>query len=487
MVIFISYNNEIRDSEVKDLMLNAIELENNSYTIILRRLDDTSKTIIASQPIQDALSDQDWMHNNNASRSLREIMNFQSDVSSAYLFSTGGQKFFFEKKNTKSFTYSDILSSSFYDELVRKKGGYIVLQNIGGILDSDDLEYVSFIRMVRSLETFQPIGILCLNIEFERIFNKNNDTINIFEMEDALCVVKHTDSNYVNEEMIREAFSHGESFSEIFSDSKGEFAMAGIKNHNLGMNFVKCVPLQELSVPFASTTMVTAIIIVNAVIIIIGAFLVSSYIAKLEKQKILKNAEQEILVAQIKPHFLYNTLDSINSLAITGKTSKVSKTIEALGDFYRLNLNSGNGIVTLEHELASVQSYLYIQNMRYDEIFAVEFDVQDEALQMKVPKMILQPLVENAIYHGVRGVTSEGLIQIKAFVEDGMLHISVFDNGKGIEPERLNRVIKGESGIGIGNTMKRIAIIYDGKSSFDIQSEPGAGTTVEIVIRGRAK
>ena len=163
-----------------------------------------------------------------------------------------------------------------------------------------------------------------------------------------------------------------------------------------------------------------------------------------------------------------------------GKTAEVSETIKALGDFYKNSLSNGEDLITLEKELESIHSYIYIQQLRYAGLFRMEYDVKPEALSVRVPKMILQPLVENAIYHGIRmSVEGDGLILIKAWVEANDLRIEVTDNGNGMSGERLEEVRKGKS-IGLGATMRRIAIACGEGSEFKIQSTLGEGTTISI-------
>jgi two-component system sensor histidine kinase YesM len=163
-----------------------------------------------------------------------------------------------------------------------------------------------------------------------------------------------------------------------------------------------------------------------------------------------------------------------------GKTAQVSETIKALGDFYKSSLNNGEDLITLDKELESIRSYIYIQQLRYAGMFRMEYDIQPEALSVLVPKMILQPLVENAIYHGIRmSVEEDGLILIKAWATGSDLRIEVTDNGNGMTEERLAEVRTGKS-IGLGATMRRIAIICGEGSEFTINSTLGEGTTVSI-------
>ena len=483
MMVFISFNHTLRESAVKSLAIESIKAENLAYDAVMKYLQDTSKMIIASQAMQDALSSYSWEADNKADSFLRETMVFSSTLSSVYVFRGDGQRYYIENKELKPLHYQDLIEAPFYSEIVEKNGGYVIHTDVYGN-DGNHTQYISFFRMIRSLANFQHIGVLCMNVEFERVFNPSQDEIYSFDMQSSICVVKHTGLSVIPEEQIKEAFAESDSFATIISSEEGGFALTGIKNQGLGMYFIRCIPLQELNPPFISSAAIMATIMsMNGAVIILGSFWISAYIAKLERQRTLRNAERDILMSLIKPHFLYNTLDSINSLAQMGKNAEVSETIMALGDFYRLCLNRGMEIVTVEQELASVNSYLYIQKLRYNDLFSVEYDIHDKVLEMKMPKMIIQPLVENSIYHGIRGAVPDGLIKIRARREDKKLRIVVEDNGKGIDPDILQEIESGNS-VGLRTTMKRIQVICGESSSFDIKSKPGEGTAITIVIGG---
>jgi len=483
MMLFISYNNALRESAIKSLALESIKAENLAFDAIMKHLQDTSKMIIASQAIQDALSSNSWEADNRADSYLRETIVFNSILSSVYVFRNDGQRYYIENKELKPLNYQDLIEAPLYSEIVEKNGGYVVRSDLFGN-DSNDLQYISFLRMIRSLANLQYIGILCINVEVEQIFNPLQDNIHSFDIKPYVCVVKHPGFSAIPEDIIKDAFAGSDSFATIISNEKGGFALAGIKNQGLGIYYVRYIPLHELTSPLISSeAIMLAIMFVNGVVIILGSFWISAYITKLERQRALRNAERDVLMSLIRPHFLYNTLDSINALALMGKNSEVSKTITALGDFYRLSLNRGKEIITLEQELVSVNSYLYIQKLRYKDLFSVEYDIEDSALQMKMPKMIIQPLVENSIYHGIRGAVLDGWIKISARREDQRLCIIVEDNGKGIDPEILREIESG-NGVGLTATMKRIQIICGKNSSFDIKSKLGEGTAITIVIGG---
>ena len=133
-----------------------------------------------------------------------------------------------------------------------------------------------------------------------------------------------------------------------------------------------------------------------------------------EDQKIKRKAELDVLQAQIKPHFLYNTFDAISSLALMGRNDEVYKVMKALGSYYRISLSKGSEVITIGEEIEVVKNYLTIQQVRYGDIFTVSYDIDEVAKKFNILKLILQPIVENAIYHGIKPKGEKGNINISA-------------------------------------------------------------------------
>nr|WP_183597240.1 sensor histidine kinase [Paenibacillus phyllosphaerae] len=207
----------------------------------------------------------------------------------------------------------------------------------------------------------------------------------------------------------------------------------------------------------------------------------------IEEQKTIRKAELNTLQAQIKPHFLYNTLDSITSLAMSGLNDQVCDLLEALGSYYRMSVSKGRDIITIGEEIDMVRNYLKIQKARYQDIFEVEYDVDESCCPHKILKLVLQPLVENSLYHGIRSKGMKGTIRISAHHADGMLRISVADDGIGMSEEEVARIVRPEGkgqieSFGLWGTLERLRIFYGDRSSFKIESEPGKGTVIALFI-----
>lgn len=196
-----------------------------------------------------------------------------------------------------------------------------------------------------------------------------------------------------------------------------------------------------------------------------------------------KQAELDVLQAQISPHFLYNTLSTIGSLANLGEVDKVTKMVQGLSKFYRLTLNDGHVYISLEKELEQVKMYLEIQRVKYADAFDVYYDVDPEIVHIPIVKLILQPFVENIFKHAWFGESIA--IRITGQRIDDRIELKVIDNGIGMRPDTLNNMRSSSfhpSSYGLRNVEERIKLRYGDDFGILIGSYYGAGTTVQITL-----
>lgn len=206
------------------------------------------------------------------------------------------------------------------------------------------------------------------------------------------------------------------------------------------------------------------------------------------EQEAKRKSEFNALQAQINPHFLYNTLDSIIWMNENKNHEGVSEMTGALARFFRISISKGNEVIDVGDEIEHARSYLTIQKIRYKNKFDYTIDVQEETLRHKTIKLILQPIIENAIYHGINKIQDKGEIKIKVFIEGEKIVFQVSDNGYGIKTERLKEIFEYEQtnkrtlGVGLKNVVERIKLSYGDEYGVDIVSEIEVGTTVSISI-----
>lgn len=219
-----------------------------------------------------------------------------------------------------------------------------------------------------------------------------------------------------------------------------------------------------------------------------------------EQQRLKRLFELRVLEYQINPHFLYNTLDSIHWLAQENEQPKISEMVSGLSKLFRMILSQGRETITLAEEFEMVRVYLQIQKIRFEERFDFTLHLADEAAQYTIGKLVMQPLVENAIVHGMRRLRKKGLILITGYLEEDEVVVDVSDNGVGMTVEQLNKqreLLNGDvleeeiissSGYGMKNVDSRLKMLYGCSYRMIIRSsgEAGEGTSVQIRIKKQA-
>ena len=204
----------------------------------------------------------------------------------------------------------------------------------------------------------------------------------------------------------------------------------------------------------------------------------------------LRIAEFHSLQAQINPHFLYNTMDMINWLAQQGRTEEVSRAVQSLSRFYKLTLSRKQSISTISREAEHVDIYIQIQNMRYHDSITFVSDIPDELMEYQIPKLTLQPIIENSVLHGILETDDKtGTIVLTGWLEDSDIVLLISDDGVGISSDRLSTLLSGEgtsssggTNIAVYNTHRRLQILYGPDYGLKYSSNPGQGTEVEIRI-----
>lgn len=222
---------------------------------------------------------------------------------------------------------------------------------------------------------------------------------------------------------------------------------------------------------------------------------IESMVGRLKRQ-IDKNAEQEkqrrhtelaLLQAQINPHFLYNTLDTIIWLIESGEISESVSMVSSLSNFFRFSLSRGKNVITFAEEEQHIRSYLEIQQMRYRDMIDYEIDIPEALKHFILPKLTLQPLVENALYHGIKNRRRKGLIRVTGRAQDQLVVLEVTDDGRGMTGERLAEVRAsladdGVKGFGLRAVHQRIQILFGSEYGLTVESTPDVGTRVTVTI-----
>lgn len=208
----------------------------------------------------------------------------------------------------------------------------------------------------------------------------------------------------------------------------------------------------------------------------------------------MKEVQLRSLQAQINPHFLFNTLNAGEQLAMMEGAEKTTEFIENMADFFRYNIKKINNDASIGEEIELVDKYIYILNVRFTGEIHYSKEVDPMATEIRVPSMILQPIVENAVNYGIRNIDWEGHIDLKVYKEGEMVYMSISDNGIGMEQEQIDRIISGEAfgevsennsasnGVGLGNVIERLQIFTGRRDVLEIKSE-GRNKGTEFIIK----
>lgn len=434
-----------------------------------------------------------------------------------------------------------IFSDSWYGKVSELKGGYMVFpNNMGAFSFNTNTEIISFTRVINDIDTQKPIGLLIINIavsELEQTYENFDNTDNSFAFVDE------------NGKIICSAMERREVRKLINSNKKLITAdnyhvvnegniISGKRITDTGIHLIctsKMSLFEGISMEMVFTLL--GILIIMFIMISLTRLYINKYIilpvtmlsdtmqksesvpvqitdvsenddeigrlqmcyndmaAKInrlieevvEQEQQIRKAEMTVVQEQMKPHFLYNTLDTIGLMALQNSREEVYDAIETLGTFYRKFLSKGNETITISDEISIVKSYVKLLRLRYDDMFEDEYCIQENLNSVMIMKLILQPLVENAIYHGIRPKGEHGIIRISVFSENNRIHIQVYDSGIGMSAEQINRLINSEDekSFGFRGTVNRIRGFYQNDAYVSIKSVEGEFCEIDINIPER--
>lgn len=525
--------------KMKQSSVEVLESAEVNTSMIIDNVNDTSKMIVSSDNVQNTLKKNynEKSEYDDISNYLIQFTNFNSNISSIYILDNNGDKYYSENVFYKNFELEKIKSCEWYDELLNNKGGYILKLNGGGFFEGNGNNYVSLIRVINDINTGQKIGILIINIDENAFYNLSLKLSNQYETrliiknEMGELITKPDVSIEILNRIEKDNYSDSKvGFLEERVDKKDYF-ISSLKTPNHNWRLITVMKYNEL---LEKTNYIKYFLIyfsvINFILIVIGSIIISKFITKplkklcesmkdiesgefnivdiktyndeigelkkgynimisqinllLDKirqdEKLKRQTELNLLMLQIKPHFLYNTFDTINSLALLGKNKTIYEMIKALGKFYRTSLNNGKDIITVEEEIKTVKSYLIIQNIRYQDMFEVEYDLDSMCNNFKIIKLVLQPLVENSIY-SIRDKKEKGKIRISTHIEKEKVVLTLEDNGSGMDELQIRNIIDNKTtGVGVRTTKERLRIFYGEEYEFIVKSKKDIGTKIII-------
>ena len=421
---------------------------------------------------------------------------------------------------------TDVFDPEWIREVRTKKGGYVIKANTEEAFRTENDRLITFARIINDVNTQRELGLIAINVSytfFERTFSgivdddnhvafyDNKGNLIISDDKSAFpkdTVDPLTEGSTVTKGLFREKLYTIEKvpdseftlviFSEVDIWGGTANSMAGgiitgicliaiclmLINRYIARNITK--PIQKLVTSMARVEdgwlhRVSMNVnddeigqlknSYNAMLVQINQLIEEL----LQKERNLQKAELEALQEQIKPHFLYNTLDTIRYLALENQMDKVNDMLETLGNFFRKFLSKGSADIPLREEVGIVHDYLSIQKNRYEDVFEDQYELQDGVEDIIVPRLILQPFVENAIYHGVRLKGEKGLIKISVYKTEKDLIIKIYDSGVGMSKDQIKQLVEQKDfrSFGVKGTVARIQHYYKREDVFSINSVEG--------------
>lgn len=451
-------------------------------------------------------------------------------LSSVYIFRNDG--IYISINNGVTYLDKSKMDSAWHEEINRANGGYIIKINGGGAFRQiSGKPVISLIRTIYDINSQKPVGIIVINY-FDDIlkssyseFDDTEKEFTVFDLQGNIIEGSEKLEKYSDE--IRE----GNISCQVTAIDKNVF-IKNIPNTPIVLAEKDNTSAFQFVAPRIIISIIVFILVTLFGFFILGLFIkfsitnpVESLVSSMrevktgwlrrvsiklpndeigelknsyntmlveinrlieelvEKEKAYQKAEMNALQEQIKPHFLYNTLETIALLALENPRDEVYDAIETLGKFYRKFLSKGQEEITLSDEVEIVKNYLKLQELRYGDIFHDIYDIDEKVKNVRIPRLILQPIVENALYHGIIPKGEEGDIYIKAKQKEDKLVITVKDTGIGASEERISEVLSKKSqSFGLKSTLDRISKYYSNKVSYKISSEVGYYFEVEIYI-----
>lgn len=527
--------------------MQVLETINSNIEANLELLASYSKLIMADDSIQDLLTKNTFYYNvidaNKVTKRCYLFAEANPAADSVYIVDNQARIYGYDKSREKDLINTKISETQWYQTALEANGAGVVWLDTGQIFAlTRDEKYISSIRLIKEVESGKPIGLIIINVSedylknsFEEVVGKYGTDIAIFDKKNK-NIVKFHDS--FNQELwnVIDTKSLGENY--ISADSDMKFMASQFTNKKYGWRIVSLMPYDENKKESSVVgRVVLTVLSVNSLLLFLGSLLLSIFITNpikkltrsmmlvekgefeevriktgrdeigrlkevynlmvleikklisrvLEEQKIKRKAELEVLQAQIKPHFLYNTLETARSFALTGKNQQVNEVLKALGNYYRYSLSKGSEVISLKEEIEIVKNYMIIQKSRYSDVFDVEYDIEDFPDNFNILKLVLQPLVENALYHGIKPLGDKGVIRIAAHHDGNFMKLLVEDNGVGMSREMLEIINcmgpdNGRKSFGLKSTLERLRIFYGMDNLVRIESEAGIGTKIYISI-----
>ena len=534
-VLFVTFSNILIE---KSLEAARISTENSGKYIYayIDKIYDTSSQLANDSKVKDYIVNNAEDQKNNIIRDIQNILINDEFIKSVIIVTHDGRIISNEDNLTMEMS-DDMMEQSWY---INATGAmpYLTATRMNEFTMNKDTWVISVSTEILD-DNNNNIGVMLIDVDYQfveqHLFNVDNDkNTEIYIFDSNECLVYYKDTSYFSDSEKKDCLINDMINNEEF-DKKTNTATYRYNISNADWTLTSVTILSQLEI--MRKKLISDIILVSLGVILL-IILLSTIVSKritnpikrleeamednkkqtaiiksdykscdevrsltihynnmierinelqeenLHKERMVRESEIAALTSQINPHFLYNTLDTILWMAEYKDTEGVIDMVKALGHFFRLSLSGGASHITIKDEIEHIREYLYIQKKRYGDKLNYSFDLDENIMDVRIPKIILQPIVENAIYHGIKEKDGNGHINIKSVQEDGFIKFIISDDGVGFDTEKLNEPSNRLklSGVGIKNVDERLKLNYCDNCGVSIKSEKGIGTSVTLKI-----
>lgn len=538
--IFTVHYQKYAEKAIGEESMNTLTSIDTSLTKVIDSANNCSKLILSDGGVQELMETGDILSDIGAQQILKRrvysITQVENGVEAVWFIDDKGQRF--TVGNEASLFEVGAEVDDDYSILKRKYGSAELIYLAEG--SHTDL---SLVRSFNSLSSFRPLGVIGVDIkngEIEKIIKRSFD----LNKERLIILDAKNRPIYYGGDLLEKSFfdeivekldSNKDGFFEKSTYQGKTFYISGIVNEQDRWKIIRTTPYFRDIETESLIRFNIFLFISMGFAILFSALFVSGFMTKpisgmmeamrevekgnlkklesvpkmrefrelfagfnhmvsrienlisetIDRQRRIRQVELNEIQEQMKPHFLYNTLESVEALAMMGDTDKVCKVIEALGDFYRKSVSGGREFLTIEEEIRIVKDYIQIMKIRFEDSFNTEINYDIRCKEFIIPKLTIQPLVENAFQHGVRVKNNHGTVIVNVILDDENIHISVEDSGDGVPDEIINEIandkepVIGKS-LGLRGTIERLRLIYGDSFKYKITKKP---SKVELFIK----
>ena len=502
-------NNKYTKEEIGKAGVQTVSALHGNLALVFENVTQLSTYIYFDDIVQDSLrqinsANIDLNYQKNITKSLFNMILSGDYVSGVYIFDQYNNCYSSYKRTPRKVN-KYIQGADWYKKMQSAGGnGFFYKGSDGTIEYYENNNYLCYVRQILDKKDYKPLATLLItfdNTVLQGYFNQ------VSENSKNQFYIINSKGNYVikpQEEKrdFKKYTKVAENINEGYKEVKNNGEECIVACQDMGIQDWKLVGVFSMDditslAPYYST-IIAIIMGINIIFVFLCStlltYLIFKPLRKIEnhmqivenEERIIAKGKLDIIYAQINPHFLYNTLDAISALALMEENEKCFQMIQALGNFYKNSLNSGLDYISVEDEIGCIESYITILNTRYENQIAISYDIEDVVKHEKVLKLLLQPLVENAVHHGLNG--EGGNIEIKVFEQEDEIIFIVSDDGVGMSDEKIEdilagRTVTGKSGFGLYSLIQRIRLTYGIENPVIIQSEVGVGTEIIVTIK----